>query len=412
MIEKIIVENIEFVKTRFSQIKHREIEVSDRWVLVWIRRAWKSYLLFQKAKQFENDFLYVNFEDERLIWFQSKDLNLFLEKYKYLFDKDPKIILFDEIQNIEWWWHFVRRLSDFWKKIIITGSNAKMLSKEIYSALWGRLKKIDVFPLSFREYLIFKWQSLQKYDLIKNEIKVLRYFEEYMLWWWFPEVYNKSLLEKKQYLNDIFNSVFYRDIVARYDVQNELWLKLFFKKLAENVWRMYSFNSLKNKLKQYVKISTNTIINFNQYAEESFVIKTISGFSDSFYKFINYKKTYFIDSWLLNIFFVDQKAKLLENLVFNWLYRKYWDVYYFFENKEVDFIIFDWKKINQAIQVCYNLDDEETFEREIAGLEVLNKKFEVENNFILTFSDEGEYKLKSWNTVRIIPTWKYLLDLV
>jgi predicted AAA+ superfamily ATPase len=365
--------------------------------------------LYQKARQFDDKFLYINFEDERLVWFEAKDLNLFLEKYEYIFDREPEIILLDEIQNIQWWWHFVRRLKDFGKKVIVTGSNAKMLSNEIYSTLWGRLKKIEVFPLSFKEYLIFKWQSLTRYDLLKNKVKILKYFEEYMLWWGFPEVYDRILIEKRQYLNDIFHSVFYRDVVARYDIQNELWLKLFFKKLAENVWRLYSFNSLKNKLKQYVKISTNTIINFHQYAEESFVIKSIRWFSDPFYKQINYKKTYFIDSWLLNIFFVDQKSKLLENVVFTHLWRQFYDVYYFYEDKEVDFVIFDWKKIKQAIQVCYSLDDEETLEREINWLEILNKKFKVENNFILTFSEEGQLKLSNWKTVQVMPVWKYLI---
>ena len=409
MLEKIIVDNVEFVKAKFNEIKPRLIDVPDSCVLVGIRRAGKTYLLYQKAKQFDDKFLYINFEDERLVWFEAKDLNLFLEKYEYIFDREPEIILLDEIQNIQWWWHFVRRLKDFWKKVIVTGSNAKMLSNEIYSTLWGRLKKIEVFPLSFKEYLIFKWQSLNKYDLLKNRIKVLKYFEEYMLWWGFPEVYDRILIEKRQYLNDIFHSVFYRDVVARYDIQNELWLKLFFKKLAENVWRLYSFNSLKNKLKQYVKISTNTIINFHQYAEESFVIKTARWFSDSFYKQINYKKTYFIDSWLLNIFFVDQKSKLLENVVFTHLRRQFYDVYYFYEDKEVDFVIFDWKKIKQAIQVCYSLDDEETLQREINWLEILNKKFKVENNFILTFSEEGQLKLSNWKTVQVMPVWKYLI---
>ena len=409
MLEKIIVDNVEFVKAKFNEIKPRLIDVPDSCVLVGIRRAGKSYLLYQKAKQFDDKFLYINFEDERLVWFEAKDLNLFLEKYEYIFDREPEIILLDEIQNIQWWWHFVRRLKDFWKKVIVTGSNAKMLSNEIYSTLWGRLKKIEVFPLSFKEYLIFKWQSLTRYDLLKNKVKILKYFEEYMLWWGFPEVYDRILIEKRQYLNDIFHSVFYRDVVARYDIQNELWLKLFFKKLAENVWRLYSFNSLKNKLKQYVKISTNTIINFHQYAEESFVIKTARWFSDSFYKQINYKKTYFIDSWLLNIFFVDQKSKLLENVVFTHLWRQFYDVYYFYEDKEVDFVIFDWKKIKQAIQVCYSLDDEETLEREINWLEILNKKFKVENNFILTFSEEGQLKLSNWKTVQVMPVWKYLI---
>lgn len=406
MIEKIIIENIENVKNQYSQFKKRDIEISKNSVLLGIRRSGKSYLLYDFSKKYEDDFLYINFEDERLIWFEAKDLDLFIQKYIQIFWKEPGIILLDEIQNITSWEKFVRRLRDNKKDILITWSNAFLFSRDIATTIWWRLQEIEVFPLSFKEYLNFKSVDYDKISLIKNSNIIIKYFWEYLEWGAFLEKYDDTKIEKKKYLDLIYNSVFYRDIVWRYSVKNENGLKLFFKKTAEIVWNEYSFTNIKNKLLNFVKIWTSTLIEYNSYAENSYLLFNISNYKTSFQKREMFRKTYFIDTGILNLFLVDQKPKLLENYVFLELRRKFKEIYYYKQNNfELDFYV---PENNILIQVSYSLKDYDTKKREINWLLKSMKDFNIYKGFILTYEEEEEIKYDNYK-INVMPAYKYFL---
>jgi len=408
MFEQIIVENRKFVQeTVIQYIFPREKIVSKNSVLLGVRRSWKSYHLYSLAHQMPDDFLYINFEDERLIGFDVSQLYRFIETYEELYDKKPKLILLDEVQQILGFEKFVRRLRDQHYDVVVTWSNAFIDNKEIATTLWWRLQEIYVYPLSFKEYLMFSKIPYNKESLYTKKTKIIKMFKEYLYGGGFPEVRNKSSWEKRNYINTIFNSVFYRDIVAKYSLKNERWLKLFFQKLAETVGNAYSFNNMKNKIKEFTPIATQTLIEYNTYAHEWFLIYNIYNYTNSFHTKQMSRKTYFVDSGLLSLFLVNADTRLLENLVFNELQRSYQEIFYIKESSyEVDFFI---PKVKLLIQVSWELRSPDTLKREIKWLCRAAKKYAVKDMYILTLDTEKDIK-HEWYIIHIVPVWKYILD--
>lgn len=393
-----------------------EFEEFGRYVLVGIRQAGKSYLLYQRAKLFlqqghdVREFVYINFDDERLLGMNAEDFDLILQAYNSMYDSKP-ILLFDEIQNIYGWEHFARRLANQKYKVFITGSNAKMLSRDIATTLGGRYFDEKVFPYSFSEYLGACGIELEEgwiYGKQKNTVQ--QNFTNYFQWGGFPELL--LFKNKRHWLNSLYEKIILGDVIQRNKIKNEQALRLAIKRLAENVKQPTAYNRLANMVKS-TGVSTNTasIIEYIRYAKEACLIFTIDNYASKFVEKETTKKHYFVDNGLLNIFLTNADTSLLENLCAITLYKKYNkdedapQLYYYNRNIEVDFYIPDEAT---AIQVSYSIQDDYTRKREVDAIASLNKVSPLKKAYIITYDEEGKQERPGLD-IEVIPIWKWLL---
>ncbi|MFA5019559.1 MAG: ATP-binding protein [Candidatus Pacearchaeota archaeon] len=377
-------------------------------VLTGLRRSGKSTLLRQliKKQYKDEDFYYINFEDERLFNFPANEFNKLYETLVSLFGK-KKTFFLDEIQNVTNFETFIRRLYEEGFKFFITGSSATLLSKELGTKLTGRHVDIIVKPFSFLEFLELKGFKFEKDSIYKTELKIeiKKYFEEYLVNGGMPEylIYNDPELLTKVYEDTVL-----KDIAVRHKVDNIIILRNLYSILISNFANKFSFNSLK-KITDIN--SVNTIKKFIHYLEETYFAKTINKFDYSLKKqLINDKKFYIIDNGFVGVLskkLTKDKGWLLENLVFNSL-NKNNDVFYYFNKNECDFLLVKNKAVINAIQVCYDLN-EDNREREISGLKEAMDKFKLNGGLILTNSQEEEIKIES-KKIKVIPVWKWLLE--
>ena len=391
-------------------------EEFGNYVFVGIRRAGKTFLLYQRIQQLLaqgigwDEILYVNFEDERLVGMSAENLNLLLEVHLEMHGKQP-ILFLDEIQNIAGSEKFARRMADTKHRVYITGSNAKMLSQDIQTTLGGRYIPVDVYPYNFKEFLTANGIEINKNALFSTEAKadVLRKFNDYFSFGGFPE--GAEFSAKRDYLTSVYQKIYLGDIAIRHSVENTFALRILFKKLAEIVKQPMSFTRIANIiLSTGVKVGKGTIINYIEYAKDAWLIFSIQNIASKLVDKETNPKYYFTDNGILNLFLLDENTSLLENLVAINLLRKYGRsdaVYFYNKGIEVDFYIPE-KSI--AIQVCYNLDNSEgTFEREINGLLKISKVLECKKLLVITRDTEQQLVFED-KTIEIIPVWKWLLD--
>jgi uncharacterized protein len=376
-------------------------------VLTGLRRCGKSTLLRQLIKKHYNDedFYYLNFEDERLFDFPASDFNKLYEALVSLYGT-KKTFFLDEIQNVTNFEIFVRRFYEEGFKFFITGSSATLLSKELGTKLTGRHVDIVVRPFSFTEFLELKGVQVSKESVYKTELKVeiKKYFQEYLLMGGMPEylVFKDSELLTKTYEDTVL-----KDIAVRYSVTNVAVLRQLYSYLITNFATKFSFNSIK----QVTNIkSVNTIKKFIGYLEETYFAKTINKFDYSYKKqIVNDKKFYVLDNGFITCLskrLLKDNGWRLENLVLTHLNNSH-EVFYYFDKKECDFIIVNNRVVENAIQVCYELHDENK-EREIAGLLEAMKEFKLKKGLILTYEQEEEIKLEGKKII-VKPVWKWLL---
>lgn len=377
-------------------------------VLVGPRRSGKSTIFFQLITQLRQQYpmeniLYVNYEDDRLQPFEGYELSSLLDVYRQSFRANPEhpIFLFlDEIQNVPNWERITRRLSETESgaKLFITGSNSRMLSSDIATALRGRTLSFRIFPLDFREFLKFKnfeipeIESL-RYSFRKNDL--LFRFEEYLHFGGFPEVVlSDHNQEKEAILKEYMHTLFFADIVQRYGIRQVKILDSFIKILSRQMAAMFSMGKMVSSLKSIgLKASKNTLIEYLGYIEDAYLGKDISIYSYSIKDQLQYpRKFYLLDNGLYRATaFINRGdwGRLLENLVFIHLYRQFDDIYYWKSSAghEVDFVIpslFLNKERYSLIQVCYDLSDESVKQREIRSLVKAAREFGVENCLIIT----------------------------
>ena len=412
VIKSLIVEKQEEIRN--IDLIERQLNLEDEvnYVFVGIRRAGKSYLLYQHIQHFIKsgqasieDILYVNFEDERFSSVKADELNLFLECYKELYDGKPLIFL-DEIQNIDGWEKFVRRLADSKYRVFVTGSNAKMLSKEIYTTLGGRFVAKEVFPFSFREYLTFHHVELCKnWEYGETRLQVVKLFHDYFYYGGFAEAF--PLKDKRSWLTSLYQKVLLSDVIFRNDIRNENAIKILVKKLAESVMQPTSLARLKSIIDSTGStVARNTLVDYLQYLTDAYLVFGISNFSDKLSKKETFKKRYFFDNGLLNNFLFDPETKLLENIVAITLKKKYdEDLYFYNKNIEVDFFI---PKEQRAIQVSYSLADEVTKQREIKALMKLSEVHDIKNSEIVTWDEDYTIE-ENGVLIKILPIWKWLI---
>ncbi len=388
------------------------------------RGAGKTYFLFQIIKKLLSkgadftDIIYINFEDERILPLKDDSLHHLLDAYFELYENKTRPFVFlDEIQNIDGWDRFVRRLNDRGMPIFITGSNSRMLSREIATSLRGRTLTYELFPFSFQEFLNAKGITMGK-NLIYGKMRhpISHLYEEYFFSGGYPEVtFIGDKSTKGRILQDYFNAVFYRDLVERYHIKNTVLLKQWLSTLIMNLASLISFSKIENDFKSRgMKLSRTTLSTYAGYVEDIFFGFFVEMYSESARKRqVNPKKFYLIDLGFHNYLtfrFSENKGRLLENLVFLDLRRREYPIFYYktAQGHEVDFLLREkgeWK----LVQVCHDLSHIDTFSREknalVSGLQELG----LESGYILT-AHEKRVETVGKHTINIMPVWEWLLN--
>lgn len=383
------------------------------------RRGGKSSLmklicddLIKKDKVSPSNILYLNFEDERFIEFNTVDFAQIFELFLQINKPMGRLYFFlDEIQNVTGWERWVNRLYENENiKIFITGSNASLLSSEISTALTGRNRTVTNFPFSFGEFLTFKNYRLQENDFYQTRKRAVikGFFQEYLRLGGYPEIIkinDPTLLE--QYFKDII----YRDILPRYSIKKIKEIRELCLFLASNLSSIHSYNKLQNLIE--VK-SINTVKTYLEILEEAYLFFRINLFDYSIKRQIyNPSKIYIIDTALGNSIsfkFSENIGHIYENLVFLELKRRNKEIYYWKskKGKEVDFLIKKGLNIEEAIQVSYNLDYKKTLDREIESLLMAKDEFKIRHLNIITEDEEAEKEIGDVK-IKIVPLWKWLL---
>ncbi|MDP2749351.1 MAG: ATP-binding protein [Nanoarchaeota archaeon] len=358
-------------------------------ILSGIRRCGKSTLLRQLMRKAEKNY-YFNFEDSRVSGFDAADFERLEQVFKDEYG-DCQYYFFDEIQVVGGWEIFVRNLLDRGKKCIITGSNASLLSKELGTKLTGRHLTYELFPFSYNEMLKLTSRKESKSS-----------FDDYFNDGGFPEFLK---YKKNELLQQLFKDILNRDIIVRHKIREAKIVEEIALFLLTNSGKEFSYNNLA----KYFKLgSPNSIISYVSFFEDSYLIFTIPKFDYSLKKqIINPKKIYGIDvgfSKANSASFSEDKGRMLENLVFLHLRRKFKNIYYFKENNECDFLIKEKEKITAAIQVCFELNDENK-DREVEGLKEAMRKFKLKKGKIVTLDQEDKI-----GNISIVPIWKYVGD--
>lgn len=376
-------------------------------VLTGLRRSGKSTILRQIIKKYYSDekFYYINFEDERLLNFQAENFNEIYEVLFELFGK-KKTFFIDEIQNVENFELFVRRFYDEGFKFYITGSSAKLLSRELGTKLTGRHVDITVTPFSFKEFLKFKNIETPNVYETEKKVEIKKLFNEYYIGGGMPEFIR---FEDKEILTRIYEDIINKDVIVRYDIKNTLQLRELYQYIVTNLANKFSYNNLAKLLD--IK-SSHTIKKFLGYLEETHFLKILTPLEYSPKKLIlSEKKPYIVDNGFIGVIstkFTKDSGWILENLVFNSL--KGFNVNYYVGQLECDFIVSKDRKILGAIQVCFDLNNKNR-EREINGLLEAMDKFNLKEGIILTMDQEEEI-IKNNKKIFVKPLWKTLLKKI
>lgn len=414
----------DFIKTLIAEYQNLipTIELVDRnyqfeanlnYVLVGLRRAGKSYLLYQQMQRLIREghnikeFLYFNFEDDRINSLLLEDLDLIKTCYEEMYDCRP-IFFLDEIQLIDKWEKFARRIADQKYRVYVTGSNAKMLSSEIATTLGGRYMVKEVFPFSFGEFLRFSKIDIRQPNVLYIENKAIqKVFDAYFRQGGLPEVL--QVQDKRAWLSSLFNRIVFGDLITRYQIRNGFVLKILVRKLAESVKQPSSYTRLANVVSSVgKKISVDTVIDYVKYMEESWLILPFENISAKLNEKESNRKYYLTDNGIMNLFLTDPNTSLLENIVAINLRRYYGKEVYFYNSQiEVDFYVPD---ESLAVQVCYSLQDVETRDREFEALLKMSNRLNVNYLMAITKDEESEVEYHD-KTIRIVPVWKWLLSL-
>ncbi|MCQ2589366.1 MAG: ATP-binding protein [Treponema sp.] len=414
LLKTVIYDQHEIIKSFQIVDREYEFDINANYVVIGLRRAGKSTLLYKIVQDLVasgtdwNQIIYINFEDERLSEFTLNDFNDILSVQAEMSDKKGWFFL-DEIQNIEGWEKFARRMADSKEHTFITGSNAKMLSAEIENRLGGRYLTKYVTPYNFREFL--KAKDIDYSDkaifATKDSGKIKREMESYFYFGGFPE--NIEYKDKREYVSSIYQKVLLGDIAARNGIRNTNGLRLLMKKIAESVKDEVSYSKLHNTLKTIgVSISKDVVIDYVGYAQQSFLIFAIRNY---FAKFVDKETTpkyYFNDNGLLNLFLNKEEPRLLENLVAINLWNKYKNNVYYLKGRNIDadFFIED---SGEVIQVAYSVSNISNDRETRTLVEAAKTLKEAKRFIIITYEEQKEINVDGV-LIEVIPLWKWLIN--
>ena len=382
------------------------------------RRAGKTWYFFQLIANLEKigikreQIFYMNFEDERLDFHAGYDqiLDAYLELYP-----DQKLneiyIFFDEIQELPEWEKYIRRLYDnVSRKIFLTGSNAKMLSKEIATSLRGRSLSFEIMPLSFSEFLFFKGiDSKDIYSTI-NKAKIRNSFNEYLNWGGYPELVDIEIRFKTKILQEYFNVMLYRDLMERYEIRDISILKYLIKRLIGSFTKEFSVNKLYNDLKSRgIKIGKDSIYRLIDQIFSIYMVTFVEKYDPSVLKReMSNRKIYLYDNGIASAVlcaFSEDRGKFLENLIFSSIRSRTEDIFFSKNGYECDFVVFSKNEKPLLIQVTETLNID-NFKREINGLEKTKKKLENSHSLLITENMAVPYDmLPEWIVVKTASEW-------
>lgn len=371
------------------------------------RRAGKSVFAIILLKN--RDFAYLNFDDEELL--KTRDYDEILKGLIQVYGKID-YILFDEIQNLDGWELFVNRLKRKGLNLTLTGSNSKLLSKELATHLTGRYLEIKILPFSFREFLDAKKFETGKMDLISKETRgrLLNLLNEYLDNGGYPEVVVKGY--GRDYLKTLFDGIIFKDIVKRYNVRYSSKLYELALYLTSAISKSASYTKIKNSLDFR---SVHTVENYMKYLDEAYLFVTLNRFSYKLKEQLKSpKKIYCIDTGLANAVgfkFTENTGGTMEDLVAIELIRRGSEIYYWKSHfgEEVDFVVKEGHRIKQAIQVTYVSSKKELEGREMKALVKASKELKCRNLLAITWDYEGAEKYQD-KKIKFLPLWKWLLS--
>lgn len=357
-------------------------------IITGIRRCGKSTLLRQLIEA-SPGFSYLNFEDVRLFQFDEGDF----AKLDEIFGNNETVYFFDEIQNIVGWERFVRTMLNQGKKVVITGSNASMLSKELGTKLTGRHIATELFPFSYKEFCSF--------TQLEPSVET---FDRYIGNGGFPEYLR---INDPNLLQTLLIDILMRDIIVRNGLRDESLVKELALYLITNAAKEFSFNSLKNL---FGSGSVNTIISIINHFEDSYLFFTVQQFDFSYKKrIVAPKKIYSIDTGMLTVntsSFSSDRGRLLENSVFLHLKRGGGEVFYFKGKRECDFITRSARGEFAAYQVCHDLNND-NLERETSGLVEALGMLQLDTGYLITRNQTDHFTIEG-KTVKVLPAWKWM----
>jgi len=361
-------------------------------IVTGIRRCGKSTLLQQINKSIKSKTLYLNFEDPRLAGFDLGDFN---RLHDIAIESKINVFFFDEIQNVEKWENFVRFSLDEGFRILISGSNSSMLSRELGSKLTGRHIPKELFPFSYSEYLTYKGSEAD-----------VNSAESYRLYGGFPEMVKTGMPEV---LMNLFNDIVVRDISLRHNIKNSSVLQQLAVWLISNTGKCISGNSLR---KIFSIGSSSSIMEYLTYFRDAYLFFYVPKFSYSQkVQIVNPKKVYAIDNGLAtanSLSFSPDTGRLFENMVYMQLRRKKNEIYYFSEKNECDFVVFENGKISELIQACFHLGNE-NLDRELAGITEAMDLFNITTGTIITSNQTDSFTVAG-KTITAIPFHKWASD--
>ncbi|MEM2949889.1 MAG: ATP-binding protein [Nitrososphaeria archaeon] len=394
-------------------------------VIKGVRRSGKSSITYFFIKDLidkgldAKKTLFINFEDPRLPAVVSlEELNRIFEVYLKNVDSNPRYVVLDEIQYVEAWEKFARFLSEAKDvKVIVTGSSSKLMGEEYATVLTGRHVDIEVFPLSFTEFLKFRNINVkEKIDLIRERITIKRFLDEYIEWGGFPEVVLSEVVERKsELLRSYFYDILLKDIVRRYKIKKVIELEKLAKFYISNISTIQSFHKLKGLLNS----SLDTVERFSRYMHTARLFLFLDNFSYSLKDRIrSMKKVYTIDLgfYKLHGFKVSENiGRIIENIVALHLIRKMefnplMEIFYLKINDyEVDFVIKEGPDVKQLIQVTYITNKDELDKRETKSLTKASELLNCKDIEIVTWEYDDEIKFEG-RSIKCRPLWKWLLE--
>lgn len=413
-LKEVIYDQHELIRNFKIVAREYDFDPNANYVLIGLRRAGKSTLLYKIVQDLVaagadwNQIIYINFEDERMAEFSLENFNDILAVQAKMSDKQGWFFL-DEVQNIEGWEKFARRMADSKEHTFITGSNAKMLSLEIENRLGGRYLTKYITPYNFREFLTAKNVDFSEKAIFgtKDSGKIKREFENYFYFGGFPE--NLEYRDKREYVSSIYQKVLLGDIAARNGIRNINAMRLLMKKIAESVKDEVSYSKLYNILKTIgVSISKDAVINYIGYAQQSYLIFAVRNYFSKFVDKETTPKYYFNDNGLLNLFLNNAEPHLLENLIAINLWNKHKENVYYLKsrNLDVDFFVEDTGEVIQAAYSITNISDD----RETKALVLAAKTVKESKRFIIITYDEEKELTIDGIKIEIIPVWKWLIQ--
>lgn len=389
-----------------------DLESNMAQCVIGVRRSGKSTLCYNKLHSQKEKFAYVNFDDERLEQLESADLNVLLEVLYKIYG-DFKYLFIDEIQNVKGWYLFVNRLLRTKMHIVITGSNANLLSGELATHLTGRHDEIELFPFSFRDFCIAKNVDVDTLTT-KNEAFRREAFDQYLTQGGFPELLHKK--HKTGYVNTLVENILKRDIEQRHKIK----YSRAFEQLAQHLLNLAPATIVSKDLAKLLGIkSSHTVDNYINYLIEAYLLIELRRYSIKSKNRLYDKKVYPVDVALMDgredAFVGENMGFRLESLVYIELLRRNrpleQDIYYYKNSNgyEADFVVCRGNKVLEVYQVSYDISSEKTRKREIRGLLTTAKETKCENLFLIT-DFHRETIRQEGKTVQIVPAYEWMLS--